>query len=341
MLYPRPARWIALVLSLVGVLAFAARADAERALVIYPGSFDPFHLAHRAELEAVRAQIAARHPDGVDVVVLPNHDQPKHIPRGYAFSGAQRAEIAKLSLSQLPDVQVHAPFADGTETVDQLLAVKAEHPSSKAYLLLGDDAYLGLGKWRFADKVLAAFHVLVSTPPARRAALLTPVAALGPVAATYAAHGNSWKSLAGSEIEPLAISVPEVRSHEIRLRLLVGRNIEKLVGARVQRALRTRTYRKAIEANAHALIDPSLPTIARILGADVAERAEHEGPIATALLALSNSDDLSLVRRVAHQLRRHGAVVQLPALQRLAKSSVHARIFKLPGKTANMKQKRG
>lgn len=207
---------VALLLSLGGGLGTAA---AEPAVIVYPGSFDPFHLAHRAELAAAQRALAARHPEGVSAVVLPNHDTPKHVAHGYAFDSDAREELARAGTAGLPGVSVHAPFRDGTDTADQLLAVRAEHPGKAVYLLVGDDAYRGMAAWKGVRRVRDAFRVLVSTAPA-------DVSKVG----------------ASAGVEVLPITVPKVRSHDVFLRLLAGQKVSHLIGRSVERLLARRLF---------------------------------------------------------------------------------------------------
>jgi nicotinic acid mononucleotide adenylyltransferase len=320
--------------ALVALLCGAdAMALAARALLVYPGSFDPLHLAHVTELVAAQRSLAARHPDGVAVVVQPNHDAPRHVPRGYAFDASLRVALARLATQDLPGVTVHDAFPDGTETADQLEAVRRAHPGHVPYLLVGDDAYAGMGHWQGVARVLAAFNVIVSTPPARRAALRAPAAAIGAAAVGYVAGDGAWHA-GERRIEPLVLEVPSVRSHEVRLRLLVGRRVDDLVGRTVARALRGRRARAALSSNARDLLRSSLPTIRSILGPSIAERAGSDDTIAASLLALSNTRDEAMLRRVAHNLRRRGVSVSLTALRRLAQAPAHARVFTPPASSA-------
>ena len=64
-------------------------------LVIVPGSFDPMTLGH---LDVVR--YASQHYDEVVVAVMINAD------KSYLFDSATRAEIARRTVSDLPNVRV-------------------------------------------------------------------------------------------------------------------------------------------------------------------------------------------------------------------------------------------
>ncbi len=330
-----PAWLTAVVLLLLG----AGLGRAEPALVIYPGSFDPFHLAHRQELEKVHAILAKRHPEGVQLVVLPNHNRPKHILKGYAFDSELRTELARVANLGLPFVSVHQPFSDGLETEEQLLAVKAEHPGMTSYLLLGDDAYAGLKKWVGARRVLDSFHLVVSTSPEHLPELDSPAELLGRLGHGYHEQSStSWVDEKAHSIEALKVRVSPIRSHPILLRLLLGQSVVREVGPRVSQLLRSDRYRRALERNAHTLLAGSDAVIAKHLGAELVEAAHTDGVIATALLALSNSQDPALVRRVASKLKRRGHEVALPRLQALADDPVHAKIFKLsPKKPARIR----
>ncbi len=322
-----PFRALSLVVALAGL---AGLAQAEPAVVLYPGSFDPFHLAHRQELRVVHERLLLRHPEGVTLVVLPNHDRPKHIPKGYSFAARLRVRLARAANAELPFVRVHEPFADGVETERQLLTVAAEHPGKKTYLLLGKDAYAGLREWVGAARVLDAFHLIVSTAPAHLDALAAPGTMLGGIGRGYRKAGaRTWVDEDAHVIEAMPVRVSEIRSHPILLRLLLGEPVQRLVGRRVATLLTSARYRDALAKAAISLLEGSTTAIGAHVGDALAHAATHDALVATSLLALSNTTDARIVARVARNLRERGYTVPLSRLRALAKDPAHAKIFDL------------
>jgi nicotinic acid mononucleotide adenylyltransferase len=245
------------------LLLLGGVADARPALIIYPGSFDPPHLTHVAELRGALAELRRQRADEVVALVLPNHDRPIHVPdRRYVFDKGQRRRLLELAFEGQPGVTVREAFADGTSTVRQLHAIVEQHRRTHdVYLLVGSDAYRSIPSWRGHGRLLGELSILVSTAPEAVAALPPPDRIFdelrGRSRATRSPAGRSFVIPGGQRITYLPIQVPAIHSRPIVVRLLAGKPPPpRTLPPRVRRELRRPEYWAAVAGMKQSLAAP-------------------------------------------------------------------------------------
>ena len=134
------------------------------------GSFNPPHRAHRALAEAALTQLGLA---GLTVVPA---GQPWQKPAGDLVAGEHRWAMAQLQLGDVPGVVLDRLELDRTGpsyTFDTILALKAQHPSRRWVLVLGQDQWARLPTWHRWQELLGQVAVAVaaregqavSTPP--------------------------------------------------------------------------------------------------------------------------------------------------------------------------------
>jgi nicotinic acid mononucleotide adenylyltransferase len=302
---------------LIALLVFASRAAAAKpALVVYPGSFDPAHVSHVAELEQTLAKIRAEHPEGVTAIVLPNHDQPLHLPGGakYVFNSKQRETIARLAFQGVQGAEVHPAFADGTPTVDQIEQVAAPYAADHdLYLLVGEDAYRGMPRWKDVTRLENKFDLLVSVAPDRLDAMESPRTVLGEDGRAYRSRGKgTFRSTAsGHQVRYLGVAVPDVRSRPILIDLMAGKAPDDRLPPAVQRFI-------SHDAGIKASLEKGLHDNAAVM-------AKEMEPFVGRAAAVRARGDAAVVR---HMLRPAPGVVHVPGVDRYMQSPQYQRLVK-------------
>lgn len=270
-------------LLVAALLLGGTSALARPALVIYPGSFDPVHNAHLAELDQALAWARARHPEGAEALVLPSHDRPVHRPRGYTFDADQREELLRRAVSGKGGVRVCPAFGCDRETYQQLESLAARYGGKReVYLLVGRDAYQGMARWRGLARVLRRMSLLVSASPEELAALPPPVTVLGLRGARYGRADGTGCTFrdkrSGRSVCYFATKVPPVRSREILVRRMAGLAVDDAVPPAVARALDRAPLRRAVDREFRRSVGELADKVRPILGAErAAEVARSPG----------------------------------------------------------------
>jgi nicotinic acid mononucleotide adenylyltransferase len=243
----------ALLCALSTVAAPAAakgRRGEQRTVLVYPGSFDIFHATHLAELKSALKQVRRAEGD-VKGVVLPNHDRPKHLPEGrtrYIFDARQRTGLARAATRSVDGVSVQRPFAQGTETVEQLLSIVgkqvAKSGKRRVAVLLGEDAFRGMREWKGFRRLLPKLDIYVSVAPKRLTKLGAPETILGKAAQRYRVDGSQRYTdpKTGQRIQYLGIEVPRIRSHALLGKLAAGLKAGRELPLAERRELRKPLY---------------------------------------------------------------------------------------------------
>lgn len=124
-------------------------------LVVFGGTFDPFHLGHT--YLAARAAAAF----GGAVCVLPNGKPPHRTAP--AAPWRERVTMCRLALAHLKQVSVSALETpqQTRPTVASLQQIKRQQPNTTLLLLIGADAYRTFAQWQQPEKVLRLAHLLV------------------------------------------------------------------------------------------------------------------------------------------------------------------------------------
>ncbi len=120
-------------------------------VIFYPGTFNPWHLGHRACLDLCPGKV---------IVIVPDFNPWKE-----GESRQRPWELVKDLLYRLreTDYSIYPGFLgkdSGNPTVDWLPQVKVKRKS----LLLGDDSFLNLHKWKDATELVKHIATLYVAP---------------------------------------------------------------------------------------------------------------------------------------------------------------------------------
>ena len=167
----------------------------------YGGTFDPFHSAHRAFLEAALATGA------LDRIVVMPAGSPPH-KRGQIPSFASyRLRMAELVCEDLPQVEVSSwelERAEPSYTLDSLTYLQTLHgPEVELVLLIGQDMLQSFRAWHRFAEILERVTLMVADRP-------------GYSDAAYEQELEHLTSVYGARIErfpmePLAIAGSDIR----------------------------------------------------------------------------------------------------------------------------------
>ncbi len=196
-------------------------------LGVYGGAFDPPHLAHRAVIEACRAQFELHR-----VRVLP---AGKHAFKGDAHHAPAEARLAlcRLAFVELPYVDVDGRELAATATgytIDTLRALRAEFGDTVSmYFLIGSDNVRDLPKWRahHAALALAQFAIVPRQGVPLEAGTLDGLDLTDAEKATLLQHV--------AKVTPSDIS-----STEARRRVRAGEDATELLAPSVRREIKRR-----------------------------------------------------------------------------------------------------
>lgn len=130
-------------------------------LLLMGGTFDPIHLGH-----LLPAEETARWLGADQVTLIPTHIPP-HKTNTHA-TVKQRTTMAALacrsnSLFHLDTRELQRSIH--SFTVDTLLALKAEHPNTRLYFIMGMDSLLSFTHWKSWQKILTLCHLVVNIRP--------------------------------------------------------------------------------------------------------------------------------------------------------------------------------
>jgi len=139
-------------------------------ILIFGGSFDPPHLGHKAMLEHVLGTLYKRHPVS-RVLIMPSNIQPL---KGGEFSSASH-RLAMCGIQFNTDkidkdlvkgleliVSDHEIKKGGiTYTIDTIRHLKGLYPEQKLYLLIGEDSFFDIEKWKEPAELLSLCNIIV------------------------------------------------------------------------------------------------------------------------------------------------------------------------------------
>lgn len=127
-------------------------------LGVYGGSFDPIHLGHLVPVEEARAAT------GLDEILYVPAFAPPHKPSGPSASAFHRYAMCAIALEAYPHLLLsdfEASRGGTTYTVETLRHVRANHPESEVFLVLGSDSMAGLHNWREWREIVANHRIVV------------------------------------------------------------------------------------------------------------------------------------------------------------------------------------
>lgn len=127
-------------------------------LGVYGGSFDPIHLGHLVPVEE------ARLATGLDEILYVPAFAPPHKPQGPSASAFHRFGMCAVALEAYPKLLLsdfEASRGGTTYSVETLRHVRANHPDSEVFLVVGSDSMAGLHTWREWREIVSDYRIVV------------------------------------------------------------------------------------------------------------------------------------------------------------------------------------
>jgi len=127
---------------------------------ILGGSFDPIHQGHLEIALCAKDQLKLD-----QIFFVPAARSPFKLEKNYAASDAARLEMTRLAVQEFPEFEVSALELErggASYTVDTLKHFKQTYPQSEFYLLMGEDTYEGLDRWKSADEIRRMARIAVA-----------------------------------------------------------------------------------------------------------------------------------------------------------------------------------
>jgi nicotinate-nucleotide adenylyltransferase len=188
-----------------------------RPLAILGGTFDPIHIGHLcAAWEAAEALDA-------EVRLMPAR-VPPHRPPPVA-DAAQRVAILRAALRGQDRLGLDARELDRegpSWTIDTLIDLRTEHgPHRPLILLVGADAFAGLGSWHRWRELFDFAHVGVLTRPGPSFEL--PVELAAEVAVRRAVDVTGLHASPAGRVLNIAVTALEISATHVREELAAGR----------------------------------------------------------------------------------------------------------------------
>ena len=199
-------------------------------LGICGGTFDPIHLGHLRAAEEVAEEL------GLDRVLFMPCASPPHNKRVWA-STTHRLAMVHLAVKNHPVFEVselEVVRGGSSRTVDTLEQLEAEHPDSKLFFLLGADQFFYFHSWYQPMRLLElADFVVMDRPASPRWDLLDYLRTeLDPA---FEPDGQGWFRLpAGNGVRPMATTMLDISSTDIKRRVAGKRSISFLVPEAVE-----------------------------------------------------------------------------------------------------------
>jgi len=117
---------------------------------IYGGSFNPIHNGHVHLIQEFSERLS------LDLLLLIPTFVPPHKEGNEMASPLHRFEMCKLATEKIGDVEIIVSKVEidrggASYTADTLKALRKLYPTDEFYLLMGEDMFLTLDKWRSPD----------------------------------------------------------------------------------------------------------------------------------------------------------------------------------------------
>lgn len=133
-------------------------------IAVYPGSFDPLHVGHKAILEYLAG------PGGFDCIYLIVSPQNPFKDPSKALNARRRYEAACEAVARYPSLKVKVDDIElGMDppnyTIRTLDALKAREPGNEFVLVMGADNLEGLPRWRCVRRILSDYEIVVYPRP--------------------------------------------------------------------------------------------------------------------------------------------------------------------------------
>jgi nicotinate-nucleotide adenylyltransferase len=191
---------------------------------ILGGTFDPVHFGHLRPALEIRQALGLDHVRFIPNRVPPHRETPW-------LESAQRLALLRTAIDGEPGfvLDPRELERDGASyMVDTLDSLRADFPQQRLCLILGMDAFLGLGKWRQWQRLPELCHLIVACRPGfvwpdTHSQLLHELPAeLATTAAELAAQ-------AGGRILLQSVTQLDISSSYIRAELAQGRSVRYLM----------------------------------------------------------------------------------------------------------------
>ena len=129
-------------------------------IAVYPGSFDPLHIGHRAILEYLTGE------GGFDMTYLVVSPQNPFKDPSKAKNARRRYDAACAAVARYPSLKVKVDDMElGMDppnyTIRTLDALRAREPENDFTLVIGTDNLEGLPRWRCARRILSEYEIAV------------------------------------------------------------------------------------------------------------------------------------------------------------------------------------
>ena len=133
-------------------------------VAVYPGSFDPLHVGHKAILEYLTGD------GGFDCTYLIVSPQNPFKDPSKALNARRRYEAACEAVARHPSLRVKVDDIElGMDppnyTIRTLDALKAREPGNDFTLVMGADNLAGLPRWRCVRRILSDYEIAVYPRP--------------------------------------------------------------------------------------------------------------------------------------------------------------------------------
>ena len=171
---------------------------------IYGGTYNPPHIGH---LRAAEYAIEALKLDRL--LLIPTGVSP-HKEMAAGASTADRLELLRLSAASIEKAQVsdiEIRREGRSYTVDTLRAIKAEHPDSELFLLMGTDMFLSFLTWREPETImqLATLAVFCRGEKGERVKIEAQKTALEALGAQVALVENPVTAISSTDLRRMLI----------------------------------------------------------------------------------------------------------------------------------------
>jgi len=128
---------------------------------IFGGTFDPVHYGHIKPALSVKLDL------GLSPLLFVPNRIPPHREKPW-LSVAQRLELLRLALADLPDVLIDERelCREGPSyMVDTLRSLQEDYPGQTLCLIIGMDAFAGINQWHRWREIFDLCHLVVTTRP--------------------------------------------------------------------------------------------------------------------------------------------------------------------------------
>jgi len=202
-----------------------------RSVGVLGGTFDPIHFGHLRLGEEMAAAL-----DLAEVRFLPS-GTPPHRPPPVAPAAARR-DMVRLAIADNPGFQLDEFEVFKTAPcymVDTLAALRADlGPAAPLVLILGADAFAGLGRWHAWPRLFDLAHLAVAERPGSgdwQAALPAELAAVW--RQRHTERRADLSDQAAGSIWRQPITALDISASRLRADLATGRSIRYLTPAPV------------------------------------------------------------------------------------------------------------